>query len=328
MVPERPTVLITPGFRFLAHSTARFLICRALEKAHNAPMRVLIVGCSYIGMAIGERLAIQGHKVFGLRRHEGASGELKPLGIESLVGDVTQLETLTRLPGDYDGVVNCVSASGGGEEEYRAIYLEGTRNLIKWLSPKPPRKFVYTSSTSVYGQNDGSLVTESSPAEPAADTAKVLTQTEQALIEAAHQRQFPAVILRVAGIYGPGRGYWFKQLLQGTATIEGCGERILNMIHRDDVAGAIIAALEDGRVGEIYNAVDNEPVSQFEFFKWFSAQLGKEIPPLTAEDLQNPRKRGITNKRISNAKLKAELGYEFKYPTFREGSRQFLAGAL
>lgn len=291
-------------------------------------MRALIAGCGYVGMAIGEALAKQGHKVFGLRRDKGASEKLKSLGIEPLSGDVTQLKTLTDLPAHYDWVVNCVSASGSGVDEYRKAYLEGTRNLIAWLSPRPPLKFVYTSSTSVYGQNDGSIVTESSPAEPVAETAKVLRESEKALLNAARQRQFPAVILRVAGIYGPGRGYWFKLFLQGEATLEGRGERILNMIHRDDVAGVVIAALEKGRAGEIYNAVDNEPVSQLDFFKWLSAALQKEMPPFEGETQPAPRKRGVTKKRISNARLRAELGYEFKYPTFREGGREWIAGAL
>src|SRR5207237_313996 len=135
---------------------------------------------------------------------------------------------------------------------------------------------------SVYGQTDGKVVTESSPAEPSTETAKVLRETEELLLQAAPK--FPAVILRVAGIYGPGRGYWFRQYLEGKATISGSGGRILNMIHRDDVAGAIIAALENGRAGEIYNAVDDDPVSQLDFFRWLSVTLGQALPPFAAED--------------------------------------------
>ncbi len=137
------------------------------------------------------------------------------------------------------------------------MYLQGTRNLIEWLGAAPLKKFVYTSSTSVYGQNDGSVVKESSPTEPAAETGKILVETERVLLAAARKEiprpvdelctpespgkdgplttalspsegergntrppsdnprfvgtGFPAVILRLAGIYGPGRGYWFKQ---------------------------------------------------------------------------------------------------------------------
>jgi nucleoside-diphosphate-sugar epimerase len=282
-------------------------------------MRVLIVGCGYVGTPLGAELVKQGHEVFGLRRGARAEADFKTAGIMPLTADITKAEQLARLPAGYDWVVNCVSASGGGGEEYREIYLQGTRNLIEWLGAAPPKKFVYTSSTSVYGQNDGSLVKESSATEPAVETGKILVETEQVLLAAAREKKFPAVILRLAGIYGPGRGHWFKQYMSNEARIEGNGSRILNMIHRDDVAGAIIAALKSGRPGEVYNAVDDEPVTQLGFFQWLSGPLGKELPPSAPEDAEGVRKRGVTNKKVSNRRLKMELGYQFKYPTFRQG---------
>ena len=283
---------------------------------YHPGMRVLIVGCGYVGLALGAELVKSGHEVSGLRRTAGTEGELQAAGIKPLVGDITKPQELARFPSAYDWVVNCVASAGGGAEEYRKVYLQGTRNLIEWLSDDRPKTFVYASSTSVYGQTDGSVVAESSPAEPVAETARVLRETEEVLLQAAPD--FPAVILRVAGIYGPGRGHWFKQYLRGEATIEGDGGRILNMVHRDDVVGAIIAALENGRAGEIYNAADDEPVSQLDFFRWLSGRLGKELPPFAPEEAEI-RKRGTTNKRVSNRKLTEELGYQFKYPTFREG---------
>jgi nucleoside-diphosphate-sugar epimerase len=282
-------------------------------------MRVLIVGCGYVGLPLGAELVKQGHEVFGLRRSAGAEADLKSAGIELLIGDITKAEQLARLPGAYDWVVNCVSASGGGVEEYREVYLHGMKNLIEWLGAAPPKKFVYTSSTSVYGQNDGSLVKETSSTEPAVETGKVLVETERVLLTAARERKFPVVILRLAGIYGPGRGYWFKQYLSNEARIEGNGARILNMIHRDDVAGVIITALKSGRPGEVYNAVDDEPATQLSFFQWLSGPLGKELPRSVPEDAESVRKRGVTNKKVSNRRLKMELGYQFKYPTFRQG---------
>jgi nucleoside-diphosphate-sugar epimerase len=124
--------------------------------------------------------------------------------------------------------------------------------------------------------------------------------------------------LRVAGIYGPSRGYWLKQFLKGETRLDGSGTRILNMIHRDDVIGCIIATLERGTPGEIYNAVDDEPVSQLDFFSWLATALNKPLPASAPENLE-VCKRGVTSKRVSNQKLKAELGYRFKYPTFRQG---------
>jgi nucleoside-diphosphate-sugar epimerase len=281
-------------------------------------MRVLIVGCGYVGLPLGADLVRHGHEVFGLRRSGSAKNELEAARIKPLRADITKPEDFAGLPVSFDWVVNCVASGGGGAEGYRRVYLQGTRNLLEWLASAPPKKFVYTSSTGVYRQIDGSIVTETSPTEPAAGTARVLVETENLLLEAARESNFPAIILRLAGIYGPDRGYWFQQYLKKQACIEGKGERFLNMIHRDDVIGCIIAALKSGRPGEIYNGVDEEPVTQLNFFEWLAATLGKPLPPFVPEDA-NARRRGVTNKRVSNGRLKMEIGYQFKYPTFRQG---------
>jgi nucleoside-diphosphate-sugar epimerase len=301
------------------HGTARCGVARTDQWCSNWGMRVLIAGCGYVGLPLGAELARMGHQVCGLRRSRLAVEELGPAGIELLTGDMTREADLRALPGPFDWVVNTVSASGRGEGDYRAAYLESTRCLLQWLRSCPPRRFVYTSSTGVYGNDDGSLVTETDPTTPANATGQILVATEHLLLEAAREWQFPAVILRVAGIYGPGRGHWFKLFLRDEARLEGEGDRILNMIHRDDVAGCVIAALLSGRSGEIYNAVDDEPVTQAAFYQWLGAALGKGMPPLIpAAALPAGRPRG-GNKRVSNRKLKAELNYRFRYPTFREG---------
>jgi len=286
---------------------------------YTVPVRTLIIGCGYVGTALGAELARQGHEVFGVRRANENADELQNAGIKPLIADVTKPAELAALPGPFDWVVNCVSSTRGGVEEYRAVYLEGTRNLIEWLAAAPPKKFVYTSSTSVYGQTDGSAVKESSPTEPASETSRVLVETEKLLLDAAQQKKIPAVILRVAGIYGPERGHLFLQYLKNEAKIAGKGERIINMIHRDDLVGVIIAALKNGRPGEIYNAVDDEPVAQIHFFRWLSETLGKWMPPFATEEENAERKRGLTNKKVQNRRLKMELGYQFKYPNFRKG---------
>jgi nucleoside-diphosphate-sugar epimerase len=279
-------------------------------------MRVLIAGCGYAGLPLGAELVRQGHEVFGLRR--SATEPLRAAGITPLAGDITQPQSLAHLPRNFDWVVNCAASSGGTAEDYRRLYLDGNRNLLAWLADAPPQKFVYTSSTSVYAQNDGSWVTEQSPAEPEAATARVLVEAENVL-RAAARRHFPAVILRVAGIYGPGRGHLFQQFLRGEARIEGEGARFLNMIHRDDLVRVITAALAGGVPGEIYHAADNEPVTQLAFFEWLAAQLKQPLPPKVAADTEAGRKRGVTNKRVSNAKLRAELDCRLQYPDFRAG---------
>jgi nucleoside-diphosphate-sugar epimerase len=255
----------------------------------------------------------------GMRRSSANDAELIAAGIKPVVADVTKPSDLAQLPGPFDWVVNCVSSTRGGVDEYRQVYLQGTRNLIEWLASAPPKKFVYTSSTSVYGQNDGNPVKEGAMTAPVSDTSKVLVETEKVLTGAAMLKKFPAVILRVGGIYGPDRGQLFQQYLKDEARLDGKGERILNMVHRDDVAGAIVSALKNGQPGNVYNIVDDEPVSQANFFRWLAEALGKWMPPSAPEDPAADRKRGVTNKKVQNRRARMELGWQLKYPTFRQG---------
>ena len=287
-------------------------------------MRVLIVGCGYVGLPLGAELVRQGHEVFGLRRSVAAGDELKAAGLKPLFADITRPESLAKLPREFDWVVNCAAAGGGTVEDYRQLCLAGTRNLLAWLRPAP-RAYVYTSSTGVYGQDDGSLVEETLPAAPATETGKILVATENLLLTAAAEANFPAVILRVAGIYGAGRGHWLRQFLADEARLEGDGGRFLNMIHRDDLIGCILAGLEHGRTGAVWNAADNEPVSQLKMFEWLAEKLGKPLPPAAPESPTEGRRRSVTNKRISNLRLRQETGYTFNYPTFREGYSAELA---
>lgn len=290
-------------------------------------MRILIIGCGYAGISVGKRLRELGHQVHGIRRSSAAETEMTSVGIAPIICDVTRPEQLHAIKPDFDWVVNLVSSSKGGIDDYRAVYLEGTRNLIKWLASSPPKKFVYTSSTSVYGQNEGELVDESSPTIPTSENAQILLQVEKLLLEAVRSCDIPSVILRVSGIYGPGRGHLFQQFVRGEARLSVNSSRLLNMVHVDDLAGIIIAALEKGQPGAIYNATDDEPVTEYAFFEWLSRLMNKPMPLPAAPDQHPRRKRALTSKRISNRKLKTDLDYAFQFPTYREGYQR-LALAL
>jgi nucleoside-diphosphate-sugar epimerase len=269
-------------------------------------MRVLVIGCGYVGKPLAETLAGAGHEVLGVSR--------SPINLASArhqACDITRRQDVARLPREFDWVVNTVSSTKGGVDEYRAVYLEGTKHVLEHVKFK---KYLFTSSTSVYAQNDGSVVTEASAAEPGSPTSRVLRETEQLVLSTPE-----STVLRVAGIYGPGRGHLFQQFLRGEARIHGEGNRFLNMIHRDDVVSAIIKALESGR--GIYNVVDDEPVTERDFFHWLAKNLHRELPPGAPESDLTSRKRGVTNKRVSNAKLRHELALTLQYPTFREGYR-------
>ena len=289
-------------------------------------MRVLIVGCGYVGLPLGVELVRLGHEVSGLRRNVSAENELKAAGIQPLFGDVTKPETLARLPREFDWVVNCVAA-GGDADDYRQVYLQGTRNLIEWLAPASAeasarqalKKFVYTSSTSVYGQTDGSQVKESSPTEPLAETAKVLLETEKAVAGGGGRTQ-------VSGRdFARGRHLRAgpRPLVQAIPEKRGAdGRRRLaypehdsprrfdRLHHRGVEERAARRNLQRGgrRAGE--------PVA---LFPVAGPGAGQAAPAVRAGESAENRKRGVTNKRVSNRKLKMELGYQFKYPNFRKG---------
>ena len=308
-------------------------------------MRALIIGCGYVGLPLAVELARGGHEVYGVCRSLERFKEITRAGVNPIRTDITGPTALEAVEPAFDWIFNTVSSSKGDLDDYEAVYLDGTRRILEWLkrgSPPPAediapgapslraipalRRYVYTSSTSVYAQTDGSVVTEESPAEPQSATSRVLVKTEELLRTAAQQEGFPAVILRVGGIYGPERGHLFQQYLRGAARLAGDGNQVINMIHRDDVVRAILSALERGAPGETYNVVDNEPVTQLKFFQWLSDQLAMPMPATANEAETANRKRGITNKRVSNRKLRLALRCELKYPTFRQGYAAEIAG--
>jgi len=271
-------------------------------------MRILIIGCGYIGLPLGQALAGLGHDVHGIRRSKFSAE-----GITTHALNITQHGALDVLPNNFDWVINTVSSSRGDLEAHRAVFVDGTRHLLDWLCESSTH-LLFTSSTSVYGQLDGSWVDERSATDPSSSTGGHLCEAEEMLLAAPQ----PSTLLRVAGIYGPERGFLFRQFVKDEAVLSDGGNRWLNMIHRNDMIGAIMIALklEPG----IYNAADDEPVTQHTFLKWLANQLGKPMPP---EGATSPRKRAVTDKRVRNAKLKA-AGWVLRFPTFREGYKALI----
>lgn len=283
-------------------------------------MRILIIGCGYLGMAIGERLVAAGHSVTGVRRGPDVDGELAARGIGLIEGDITDRNNVRSWPDGWDVVINAVSSSRGGAEVYRQVYGNGTRHVVERYAGSGLARYIHISSTSVYGQTDGGWVDEDAATEPGTETGGVLVDTERWLLEERKARGFPVVLLRVAGIYGPGRGHLLSQLLKGEARIQGDGSRWVNMVHRDDAARAVICVAEASEVGSVYNVVDDEPVAQGAFVKWLAQEHGKASPPMATELENSARKRGLTHKRVLNRRLRA-LGWKLEYPTYREGYR-------
>ena len=288
-------------------------------------MRVLIVGCGYVGLELGRQWVARGAFVAGVRRSPDAAGELAAAGLATVTGDVTRREEVLAWPGGWDVVVNAVSSSRGGAEVYRQIYRDGTRHLLEWMGGAGVGRYVHLSSTSVYGQTDGGWVDETSATEPKSETSLLLVETERSLLRSHGEGGTAAVVLRVAGIYGPGRGHQLQQLLRGEARIQGDGWRWVNMVHRDDVASAVRTVAEApvaSVAGRVFNVVDDEPVPQGEFVTWLAHEYGKPVPPVASEEENAARKRGLTHKRVSNRRLRTETGWIPALGTFREGYRR------
>ncbi len=202
-----------------------------------------------------------------------------------------------------DVVIHCASSGRGGEEAYRAVYLEGCRNLAKVLAPT---RLIFTSSTSVYAQMDGGGVDEESPAVPPRETGRLLRDTEEFVLSRGGS------VARLAGIYGPGRSVLLRKFFSGEAVIEDDGQRMINQIHRDDIATALLVIAQQHDSG-IYNVSDNLPMAQMELYAWLAEKFARPLPPHGPKDPN--RKRGWTSKRVNNAKLRG-LGWVPLWATF------------
>jgi nucleoside-diphosphate-sugar epimerase len=271
--------------------------------------RVLIAGCGYVGAAAADLLHHAGWEVEGWTRSAESAAPLsaKPYPIHSV--DISVVAEIAAAPaGKFEVIIHCASTRGGDADLYRRTYLEGAQNLLHRFRES---RFLFTSSTSVYGQKDGNWVTEESPANPAHETGRILRETERLVLGRG------GLVVRSAGIYGPGRSALLKRLLNDRAVIDPDNDRFINQVHRDDAVAALSLLLErDLPPGEIYNVVDDKPVRQSECYRWLAERLKRPLTAIAAAPTK--RKRGESNKRVSNAKLRA-LGWIPQYPTFVEG---------
>lgn len=274
--------------------------------------RILIAGCGYVGSRLAADLLAAGHTVFGLRRNAAAL----PPPIEPLAADLADPATLRDLPADLDAVVYAAAADERSDAAYRRAYSTGTANLVAALASaaRPPRRLLFVSSTGVFGGGNGTWVDEDSPPQPDGPGAWLL-DGERIVATA----PFQGVILRLAGIYGPGRTHLLDQVRRGAARFHAAPALFTNRIHRDDCAGAIHHLLQLPQPAPLYLGVDDEPATEETVLRFLAAELGAP-EPLPAADASA---RGA-GRRCSNRRLRAS-GFAPRYPSFREGYRAILA---
>jgi nucleoside-diphosphate-sugar epimerase len=264
-------------------------------------MKLLLIGHGYLGQAIARDFLRGGWEVVTVSR----SGE-----DAALACDVGNAEDVEKLP-PADFIVHCAASGRGGAEAYQQVYVDGCKNLTRKFPATP---LLFTSSSSVYAQIDGSVITEESPAIPDRDTGKLLLEAEQIVLAAG------GIVTRLSGIYGPGRSVLLKKFFSSEAVIEEDGRRFLNQIHRDDAARAIfhLASMTPQPLGEIFNLTDSVSLTQLGCYQKLSEIFSKPLPPSGPRDLN--RKRGWTHKQVSNKKLLA-IGWQPQFPSFLDAAK-------
>ena len=265
--------------------------------------KILIAGCGDVGNALATRLLADDCEVWGVRRRVEALAE----GVQPWRIDLTDPGSFDTPPAAFDFVFYTASADRRDEEHYRAVYVDGLRDLLGALRTArcPLRRVFFTSSTAVYGQNDGAWVDEDSATEPPRFNGRVLLEAEAILRDAPET----GINVRLSGIYGPGRTRLVRKVWEGEATAT---DGWTNRIHVEDCAGALHHLMRIADPKALYLGSDNQPVTTATVVTWLSAELGVATPP--------PAETERFNKRCRNARLR-ETGYRFEHPSFRDGYR-------
>ena len=255
--------------------------------------KLLIAGYGFLGAALKREFSAAGWEVTTLSRSSSAD----------ISCDLTSVHQVQAISGVYDLVIQCAASGGGGEDVYRAVYLDAARNLLAKFGGE---NLIFISSTSVYPQTDDTIVTERSLAEPVTATGRILKQTEDEVLAAGGS------VARLSGLYGPARCHVLKGILGGTARLDGEGRRVMNFIHRDDAASAIRIIAAPTTPPAVYN-VSAGAVTQRECYQSLVDHFSLPLPPVS--DGEVPRKRGNNSKIVSNELMKS-LGWEPMYPSF------------
>jgi nucleoside-diphosphate-sugar epimerase len=273
-------------------------------------MHVLVAGCGWLGRAVGRALRARGDRVTGIRRDRARAAALREDGIEPLALDLAGPGVVDLLPPDLDAVVACQSAGADTEDAYRSAYVEANRSLLSYAGRRALRAFVYTGSTGVFGQRDGSDVDEGTAPSPSGPTAAVLVEAERFVLSAAER--VPARIVRLSGLYGPGRAGLADRVRAGKLGLGPGDEAWMNFCHLEDAVAFVLAALDRGRPGVVYHGSDAHPATRREVVTWVAGRLG--IPPPRAEAAPPG-----PNRRILSLHTRAELGVSLAWPSFRDG---------
>ncbi len=286
-------------------------------------MRKLIFGCGYLGERVAQKWLGDGHETWALTRSEEHASRLAESGLNPLVGDVLDLGSLQKFP-QVETVFYAVGFDRTSKPSKRTVYVDGLRNVLEGIRGKC-RRFVYISSTSVYGQDNGEFVDEFSAVSPGEENGCICRDAEAVVWE--HFRRTDhdsgkgdAIILRLAGLYGPGRLLAREQQLRQGGLLSGNPDAWLNLIHVEDAVQAVLAAEVRGQSGETYLVCDDRPIRRREYYAALASQLGLAPPGFESLAANAPEWQKL-NKRCVNRRMREELGVELRSPTVIEGLR-------
>jgi nucleoside-diphosphate-sugar epimerase len=272
---------------------------------------LLVIGCGYLGRRIAERRRAAGDRVFAATRYPHRADEFHRLGLEPVLCDVLDPDSLRALPAGAD-VVYCVGFDQTAGKTMRNVYVDGLENVLNALDADEENRFVYVSSTGVYGQTGGEEVDETAATEPAGESGRIVLGAENLL----NERRPGAVILRFAGIYGPNRLIRAAALKAGEP-FAGDPDQWLNLIHVEDGATVVIAAVAHAGAGSVINVCDDLPVRRRDFYTRMAEVLGAPSPWFPP-GVEGSATSGA-NRRIVNRRMHTELAVTLRYPSYMEG---------
>lgn len=276
----------------------------------NAKPRVGIIGCGYVGTRFGHRLAGAGYDVVGTTTSPERVASMRSFGVTPIVLDTANVAALHDMLRDRDVVALCV-APRANQRDYRVTYLDSARNLIEAARHTAVSRVMYTGSTRVYAQDDGEWVDESSPTRPTQENARILLETENVLLDGAkalrRDRPVTTVVLRLGGIYGPGRDTLdFTHRSAGSQRDDG--DLYMNRVHVDDIVTALDALIGSEFHG-VLNLCDDHPQTRRSFYDASLAAAG--LPPI---EWISSSDRGHRGKRVRNDFIKKTLGFVLGHP--------------
>ncbi|WP_295390087.1 SDR family oxidoreductase [uncultured Thiodictyon sp.] len=279
---------------------------------------IIIVGCGYVGTRLARQYLGLGQSVLGVVRTQAGVERLAAAGIAARRADLAG-EGLDALPLDGALVFHLAPPPDQGREDSR------TRRLVEaFTRAGQPQRLVYISTTGVYGDCGGAWVDESWPARPGVDRSYRRWDAEETLRRWSDASGGELAILRVAGIYGPGR-LPLERIRQGVPMVRAEDSPFSNRIHVDDLVAACMLAMERGQSGAVYNACDDSPSSMTDYFLAIADAAGLPRPPLIPlAQAQGQVSAAMLSyltesRRLSNRKLREELGLILRYPSLADG---------